>query len=70
MVNNEQFLISGFSGGSRDCIGYLVLEDGSLGQYSMYSYPTEVDVRPVLYLKEDIYLSSGTGTSSDPYILE
>ena len=70
MVNNEKFIIYGFSGGSRDSQGTIVLENGGTGAYSIFMSPTEVDIRPVLYLKEDVYYASGTGTSSDPYILE
>ena len=30
---------------------------------------SEMDVRPSLYLKSNVYIKGGTGTSGDPYIL-
>ena len=46
---------------------YNINNDGSL--YSSYAL-TRYSVRPSLYLKQDVKVVGGTGTSSDPYTLE
>lgn len=46
---------------------YIVAENGAVGTYSLTS---EANVRPTLYLRNDIKLKKGTGTRSDPYQLQ
>ena len=41
--------------------------DGKLTRYS--AYDNSMGVRPVVYLKSDIQIVSGTGQESDPYVL-
>ena len=46
---------------------FIVHGDGNLGNYNALYRGS---VRPSLYLKQDVKVVGGTGTSSDPYTLE
>lgn len=43
---------------------------GSIHAISISGYSSTAIIRPVLYLKSSVNIVDGTGTSSDPYILE
>lgn len=51
---------------------YSVFSVSSRGDvsYSTYAYSGTTDVRPTLFLKSDVVISGGTGTESDPYVID
>ena len=67
MLSNENFAIMSFSGGSRFNNGVTVETNGSLHTFTLGS--TKVNIRPVIYLNSNVMYVSGSGTSSDPYIV-
>ena len=45
---------------------FAIYGDGVVGSYSAYS---KVGINPVVYLKSNVKITSGDGTSANPYIL-
>ena len=58
--------LSSYNSGTADT--FLVYESGKL--YADYGVNFSFPVRPVAYLKSNLKIVNGTGTQSDPYILE
>ena len=52
---------------------YMLRDEGMINNYtgtnSNYTAILNLDVRPTLYLKTDVKITGGSGTSSNPYIL-
>jgi len=75
-TNYEYWLISPYSNSNTKYSHYVWIfypagqnqSSGQTGLYSEFAY-SEVGVRPALFLKSDISLS-GTGTQTDPYIID
>ena len=66
LFNSEyQWTLSPYSG-SADGVFFVY----SGGYVSGYSASNTLGVRPVLFLKSDVVIAGGTGTESDPFILE
>ena len=47
---------------------WIICGDGRVGNYFVNGFAS--DVAPAIYLKSNVLIESGTGTSSDPYILK
>ena len=57
---------STFQGGSKSSVWHIVVDGGMFH----WGAANPLFARPSVYLKSDVKITSGTGTSSDPYILE
>ena len=63
--NGHEWIMSAYSSSEPlYAINFGYLRGGS---FSGFSAPDGASIRPVLYLKSDVYVVSGTGTKVDPY---
>ena len=74
-TNTSYYLYNGvhnwsFSPSTFDAVGAYEFDLRSSGLFSLNYVYTSCGVRPVISLKNGIVLSSGSGTSSSPYIVE
>ena len=66
LINAAEWTISSPSQDSTAM--FLVYPSGAMDGFFVDN--DSVVVRPAVYLKENVFIKSGTGTSSDPYVLE
>lgn len=62
--NNIQWTLTPFSNNARDA--FRASSSGAVSNEYIY---LDLDVRPTIFLKSDVQILSGTGTSDDPYII-